>query len=47
MGQRKGEEEVIVQGQHGYKEERWHEMCFYDSSIKNNEIDFSLLFLAK
>lgn len=35
-----GEEDVTEQGQHGYKEERRHEMCFCDTK---DEIDFSLL----
>lgn len=41
------EENVILQGQRGYSEERQHEMCSYDSAVKGDEIDFSLLFVAR
>lgn len=40
-------EDVILQGQHGYSEEQQHEMCSYDSTVEGDEIDFSLLFVAR
>lgn len=38
------EEDVILQGQAGYSEERQREMGFLNSAVKGDEIGFSLLF---
>lgn len=41
-----GRGDVLLQGQLGYSEERQHEMCSYDSTVEDDKIDFSLLFVA-